>query len=422
MPTIVPVAHDFICPWCWVGYLQTKRLREEFDVAFDWLGYELFPEEMPWPEPSAPKSRPPDRPRTLSRFEFLLEAEGLTLPEADRPELVRTHAAHEAVEFAKSAGVADQLVERLYIAYWKEGKAIGEPAVLRDLARGLLSDLDALERAIEERRFADRIVGFDEDAYARGVYNVPTFWIGEKRYAEMPTSVLRRALAELLAPREPLPVWDHLDLPAPPPDRPTVLVNMITTVDGKIVTGERTEPVADLGSPVDYATMRALQRRAQGVLVGAGNLRATPGMWYPSELFRFVATRTGRVPTDGRFFTDAPERAFVICPESVPASGNAIAFGRDEVDWSRALAAVRHELGVQILLVEGGAELNAALLRADLVDELFLTLAPKVKLGRDVPTYAGGDPLPRGNLLSLELVDQRRVGDEVFLRYRRRRS
>ena len=73
------------------------------------------------------------------------------------------------------------------------------------------------------------------------------------------------------------------------------------------------------------------------------------------------------------------------------------------------------------LLVEGGSELNASLLSQDLVDELFWTVSPKVKLGRDVPTYADGESLPREALLNFRLLGNETVGDEVYLRYHRRR-
>jgi riboflavin biosynthesis pyrimidine reductase len=53
------------------------------------------------------------------------------------------------------------------------------------------------------------------------------------------------------------------------------------------------------------------------------------------------------------------------------------------------------------------------------VDELFLTIAPKVRLGRDVPTYAGGEALPREAIQRFSLVEHQAVGDEIFLRYRR---
>ena len=218
-------------------------------------------------------------------------------------------------------------------------------------------------------------------------------------------------------------VYPGLSFPDAPGSRPYTFINMVTTIDGKIVTGGRDESVMDLGSEVDHLSMRQIENAAQAVLIGAGNLRATPKLWYPKHLIRLVATRSGSVDPRGRFFTDAPEKAYVVTSESnseaVPHGVQVLAMGRDETDWSRLLQYLRQNLGVQRLLIEGGSELNAQLLRANLVDELFLTLAPKMKLGREVPTYAGGQALDREDVQKYSLLSHQVVGDEVFLRYRR---
>ena len=158
-------------------------------------------------------------------------------------------------------------------------------------------------------------------------------------------------------------------------------------------------------------------------MVGAGSLRATKGLHYPPGLLRIVATRSGDLPESRRFFSDDPARAFVAAPRSarVPQGLNTIECGEDAIDWARLLRSLRDEHGVERLLVEGGSEINSSLLSEDLVDELFLTVAPKVKLGRGVPTYAGGDPLPREEMLQFKLVSCIPSGDEVFVRYRRDR-
>ena len=83
---------------------------------------------------------------------------------------------------------------------------------------------------------------------------------------------------------------------------------------------------------------------------------------------------------------------------------------------------LRLQYNVQRLMVLGGSELNAQMFHLDAIDEMFLTLAPKVKLGRDVPTYADGEPLKREELLGFALSEVHRVEDEVFLRYSRRRD
>lgn len=220
-------------------------------------------------------------------------------------------------------------------------------------------------------------------------------------------------------------VYPHLDLGPAPPERPYVYINMVSTIDGKTVSGDRHEPVQDLGSDLDHATMRQIERQSQAVLIGAGSLRATSKLHYHDGLVRIVATATGQVDARARFFTDDPDLAIVATTMAgvphLPTEVRALVFGETSLDWSMLLQDLRQNKGIERLLVEGGSELNASLLKEDLVDELFLTIAPKIKLGRSTPTYAGGDPLPREHLLAFKIVSTSTVGDEIFVRYRRDR-
>lgn len=430
MAAKIVVAHDFTCPWCWIGLSQAKRLRREFGVEIEWVGYELFPEELPLPEPPAPKAPEPDtglppRPKTPSRLQLAYAAEGLERPPASPPSM-RTHNALEAAEFAKDRGVGWEMVERLYIAGWTEGRDIDHPDVIAEIGAGLGLKKRELKAALKEKRYADRIVPFDDAAYRAGVYNVPNFWIDGASYAEQPYAVLRRAVAAWLGESgEPeIDLYAALDLPPAPDDRPTVFVNMVATIDGKTISGGRDETVMDLGSPFDHATMRRIESHAQAVMIGAQTLRATPGLNYRGDILRIVVTQSGDLPFHDRFFADRPDRALVACPKEVrlPDGIGAVRAGKKKLDLVKLLAKLRRDFGIQRLLVEGGSELNAALLRKDLVDELFLTVAPKVRLGAGVPTYAGGKPFPKGGLQNYRLVSATPVGDEVFLRYRRDRE
>lgn len=200
MSLVIPVAHDFNCPWCWIGLSQVRRLRQEFDVTFDWLAYELFPDELEWPESTPAPERNPDKPKTPTRFQLALAAEGLDPLTSNRPHHMRTHYAHEAVEFAKLTGKQDELIETLYEAHWLMGEDINQPDNLVRLAAGIVAELEGLREAVTARRFADKIVPFDDAAYASGVYNVPTFWIGGERYAEQTYRVLRQAVVDVLNP------------------------------------------------------------------------------------------------------------------------------------------------------------------------------------------------------------------------------
>src|SRR5439155_6597382 len=78
----------------------------------------------------------------------------------------------------------------------------------------------------------------------------------------------------------------------------------------------------------------------------------------------------------------------------------------------------RGKWNVRRLLCEGGGELNGALFRAGLVNELHLTICPKIFGGRDAPTIADGKGvLHLADTTRLKLKSMKRAGDELFLVY-----
>lgn len=238
-----------------------------------------------------------------------------------------------------------------------------------------------------------------------------------------------------------LPDYAALTLPAPPAERPYVLLNMVTSADGKI-TIEGTE--RGLGSPADQHLMRMLRTNVDAVLNGATTLRASgsnPAVDDPMLVavrqargltaapLGVVLTRSGNLPPDDTFFTSPAFEAIVVATDQTPAedldrlrsSGRTV-----EVISSADVAAglmrlLRQQYGVRSLLCEGGATLNGLLFDAGFVDELFLTLAPRVVGGDGVLTPVRADRPPsfvatwRLDLLS---SIPNHVTGEVYLRYR----
>lgn len=400
---------------------QARRLRRDFGAQMEWRGYELFPDGMELPGTRPEPSKIANRPDTPLRIDLALAAEGIEPLDLRKDGNIRTHSAHEAVEFAKELGVHEPLIERIFHAYWRGGRDIASPEVLAELAQGLIEDIAGLKHSIGERKYAERIVPFNKPAYETGVFNLPTWWIGGERLAEPPYAGLARALKGTAQDAP----YETLEFPAAPKGRPYVVHNMVATIDGKTISGSRDETVMDLGSEVDHRAMRNIESAVEAVMIGAKTLRATPKVRFDSRLFRIVVTGSGRLDPTIRFFTEGPDKAVVATPEGVkmilPEGVRHWTFGSDRVDPAPLLERIRDELGVTRLLVEGGSELNAGFLSQDLSDELFLTVAPKLRLGTGLPTYAGGEPLPKGALHDFELISSQTVGDEVFLRYRRKR-
>ncbi|MEM4408169.1 MAG: RibD family protein [Candidatus Caldarchaeum sp.] len=206
--------------------------------------------------------------------------------------------------------------------------------------------------------------------------------------------------------------------------RPYVIMNMVTTIDGKSVVAGPKEIGGNLGSAVDKLLMRRIQQVSDAVLIGAVTQRNSPDIHYDERLIRIVVTHSGNLLWNSRFFKDAPARAIALCPEqtslSPPISGvKVLRSGKTEIDWLSAIRTLYRDLGIKVLLVEGGANVNGQLLRLEIVDELFLTIAPRVKLGVGLPTYADGEPFPAQKMPRFKLLEAHRVDDEVFLRYRR---
>jgi riboflavin biosynthesis pyrimidine reductase len=159
--------------------------------------------------------------------------------------------------------------------------------------------------------------------------------------------------------------------------RPFVATNFAATVDGRATIGGVSGPI---GSDADTEMLVGLRTRFDAVMIGAGTMRAER---YGEIGRRLVVVESG---PDGR------------------------------VDLPDLLRSLREE-GVRALLCEGGPTLHGALQASGLVDELFLTIAPKLA-GGESPRILEGAALPAPQ--ELELAWLLKQDGELFARYRRR--
>jgi 2,5-diamino-6-(ribosylamino)-4(3H)-pyrimidinone 5'-phosphate reductase len=207
-------------------------------------------------------------------------------------------------------------------------------------------------------------------------------------------------------------------------------------VDGKTaVEGKAT----GLGTAADRGVMRTLRSRADAVMIGGGTLRAEKlslGLDEDDPRPRplaVVLTNTGEVPLEGNLVRDRRQSVLVLIARSADEQAErrlrrlaevrrAPTLESGFVDLEGCLRMLRSRYEIDRLLVEGGPTLNHALISRNLVDELFLTVAPRVLGGSEGPTLLSGRAIPAHDRPALELVSIHLRDDELFLRYSLARS
>lgn len=222
---------------------------------------------------------------------------------------------------------------------------------------------------------------------------------------------------------------------------PFVFINMAMTADGKIATANRA--VSSFGSKRDLEHLYELRAAADAVMAGARTLDlnkvllGTGGERFKrmrmrnglSEYnLRVIVSGSGSIAPSAAIFQKRFSPILLLTTEHASKSklnqlralaDDVLVCGETEIDFTRALRWLREQWNVKKLLCEGGGELNSALFQAGLVDELHVTICPKIFGSRRAPTIADGDGLQRlADAARLELKSLQRIGDECFLIYR----
>lgn len=229
------------------------------------------------------------------------------------------------------------------------------------------------------------------------------------------------------------------------PPHPFVLINMAATADAKIANANRA--INSFGSAADHARLYALRATADAVMTGAGTVNAQPdiqlspgGSRYQRRRLRaglaefnlrVIVTGTGHVNLDAALFRTSFAPVIILTTRApgparlraLRARADAVKIcGQSRINFTRALRYLHDHWGVRRLLCEGGGELNDALFRENLVDEINLTLCPRIFGGRTAPTIADGLGAARlADASQFQIASRRRLGDELFLTLHRRR-
>jgi riboflavin-specific deaminase-like protein len=216
-------------------------------------------------------------------------------------------------------------------------------------------------------------------------------------------------------------------------DRPYTVANFISSADGRAAFQGRS---GALGDPADRELFHGLREQVDAVFAGTRTLRVEnygPMMRDPEgrrrreqagkspEPLACVVTRSGEVPSDIPLFTSPESQIALFSPVPVDlrqctAQVELVRLDPGELTLTTVLRRLRSDFGVASLMCEGGPTVFGALLRERLVDELFLTIAPKLVGGGASPTIANGPELKE--LQPMEVAWALEHDGALYMRYR----
>ena len=225
-------------------------------------------------------------------------------------------------------------------------------------------------------------------------------------------------------------------------ERPFILINMAMSADGKIASADRS--VSSFGSRLDHENLLRLRATTDAVMCGArtaetaGVTLGAGGKRYEArrlregrapQNLRIVVSGSGSISPDAELFRHHFSPIIVLTTDRIGTrnenrltklGAHVERFGAKEIDLRAATSWLRKKWRVQRLVCEGGGALNDAMIRAELVDEIHLTICPIIIGGREAPTIADGTGFPTlADCAKFQLKSRRRKGDEMFLVYER---
>ncbi|WP_034386674.1 DsbA family oxidoreductase [Deinococcus sp. YIM 77859] len=214
----VDIWSDIACPWCYIGKRRFEQAlanfpaREQVEVV--WHAFELDPAA---PVRSAVSVRdglarkyrrtPEQAQEMLDQMTRTAAGEGLDY-HFERVQPTNTFLAHQLIALAREKGLQAAMEERLFAAYLTEGKLLGDPEVLVQLAQDVGLDADEARSALASGRYAQAVRQDEAQAQALGISGVPFFVLGGKYGVSGAQSaeVLQAALAQVWQETHPAPL------------------------------------------------------------------------------------------------------------------------------------------------------------------------------------------------------------------------
>ena len=221
-------------------------------------------------------------------------------------------------------------------------------------------------------------------------------------------------------------------------ERPFTFINSAMSADGKISTRERKQ--VRISGDLDFDRMDELRASSDAVMVGIGTVLADdPSLTVKSESrraarkadgreenpVRVVVDSKARTPIDADIFKKGEGTRVIAVSRSAPRErvkvldemAVVVVAGENKVDLPELVVRLK-EMGIDRLMIEGGAGLNWGMLSCGLVDEIYSFVGNLIIGGSSSPTLVDGPGFEENEIMGLEFVSCERMDDGVVLKWR----
>ena len=217
--------------------------------------------------------------------------------------------------------------------------------------------------------------------------------------------------------------------------RPYVILNAAMTLDGKIATQTGS---SNISGKKDLERVHEIRKDCDGIMVGIGTVLADDPRLTVHKIDANPEDNPVRVVVDSKCRTPADARITNGDAKTIIAGANEYKWDFKETDKYKtltdkgvkfyfsgdrqvdlkALMSYLHEEGISKLMLEGGSTLNFSMIKAGLIDEISICIAPMVVGGANAKTFFDGEGFDlMDDAVKLELTDSYTLGKDLILHY-----
>ncbi|MEG2103425.1 MAG: DsbA family oxidoreductase [Flavobacterium sp.] len=188
----IEIWSDIMCPFCYIGKRNFEAALEKFDdrknLEIEWKSFQLdptIPEDLPETNiyDYLSKRLNSNMEQTKARMTNVIEmAKNVGLDyNYDKAVVANSFKAHRLIQLAKTKGLGDAAEERLFKAYFTEGKNFGDTQILLELGKEIGLDADEIQNALTSDDIARKVSEDIQEAQQLGVTGVP-FFVFDRKY------------------------------------------------------------------------------------------------------------------------------------------------------------------------------------------------------------------------------------------------